>query len=311
MTSNVNQLIRGALTVPPRSWARDLSLALLFLTLAILSRYMLDPFLPDSLPYITFFPALLLTALLCRLPSAIAFAAASALVGAIWMRGEDSVFRAPAIIVYSLAAAVVIALTEGLKDAYKQIEARDVQLELVNGELVHRMRNLFQIANAVVQQSIKTNGNQPDLERSVAGRLQALSGAQSLIAFGAAEVPLRSLIDITLLPLAPENGRLSIKGPRAALPARAVTMLGLVLYELGSNAVKYGAWSEQSGTVCLRWRLEALKLILDWEEHDGPLVAVPAKLGAGNKLIRNAIPDAAVDYRLEKDGARCRIELPV
>ncbi len=294
MTSNVHQLIRSALTMPPRSWLRDLSLALLFLIVAFLSRLSLDVFLPDRLSYVTFFPALLLTALLCRLPSTVAFAAASALLGAIWMHGEGLVFRASAIVLYCLGAAIVIVLTGGLKDAYKQIEARDVQLQLVNGELLHRMRNLFQIANAIVQQSIKTNGGQPDLERSVSGRLQALSGAQSLITFGSAEVPLRSLIDITLLPLSPDKSRLSIKGHKAAVPGRAVTMLGLVLHELGTNAIKYGAWSNQSGTVCLHWRLEALKLVLDWEEHDGPTVAAPTSLGAGNKLIRNAIQDAAV-----------------
>ncbi len=295
----------------PRSWTRDLTLALLFLAVAFLSRLSLDLFLPDRLSYVTFFPALLLTALLCNLPSTIAFTAASALLGAIWMHGEDFVFRALAIALYSLGAAIAIVLMEGLKDAYKQIEARDAQLQLVNGELLHRMRNLFQIANAIVQQSIKSNGGQPDLERSVSGRLQALSGAQSLITYGSVEVPIRSLIDITLLPLSPDKGRLAIKGPKAAVPARAVTMLGLVLYELGSNALKYGAWSNESGTVSFRWRLEARKLIFSWEERNGPPVPLPAKLGAGNKLIKNAIQNAVVDYRLERDGAQCLIELPL
>jgi len=88
-------------------------------------------------------------------------------------------------------------------------------------------------------------------------------------------------------------------------------MLSLVLYELGTKALKYGAWSARKGVVCIGWLAPEGTVTVEWKEHDGPPIKTPHKLGAGAKLIRTAIPDAVVDYRLERDGARCRIELPL
>jgi two-component sensor histidine kinase len=87
------------------------------------------------------------------------------------------------------------------------------------------------------------------------------------------------------------------------LPTHVITMVSLVLYESGTNALKYGVaigWLPPEGTVTA-----------EWKEHDGPPIKTPHTLGAGAKLIRTAIPDAVVDYRLEQDGARCKIELPL
>ena len=88
-------------------------------------------------------------------------------------------------------------------------------------------------------------------------------------------------------------------------------MLSLVLYELGTNALKYGAWSAPKGVVSIGWLAHDGTVTVEWKEHDGPPIKTPHKLGAGTKLIRTAIPDAVVDYRLERDGARCKIELPL
>ena len=72
--------------------------------------------------------------------------------------------RIEAIVVYSLAASLIVALTDGLKDAYRQIQARDEQLMVLNAELAHRIRNLLQIANALVGQSIDSAANPNDLK---------------------------------------------------------------------------------------------------------------------------------------------------
>ncbi len=142
------------------------------------------------------------------------------------------------------------------------------------------------------------------------GRLSALSAAQTVAVIGAGDAPLGSLVEVTLAPLRPSPDRFLTGGPRATLPAPAMTMLALVLHELGANAVKYGAWSGAKGIVEVRWQKAAGTLAIDWIERDGPPVEMPKRLGAGSKLIRNAIPEAAVDYRLERDGVRCRIEFP-
>jgi two-component sensor histidine kinase len=95
------------------------------------------------------------------------------------------------------------------------------------------------------------------------------------------------------------------------LPTHVITMVSLVLYESGTNALKYGAWSAPKGVVSIGWLASEGTVTAEWKEHDGPPIKTPHTLGAGAKLIRTAIPDAVVDYRLEQDGARCKIELPL
>jgi two-component sensor histidine kinase len=145
----------------------------------------------------------------------------------------------------------------------------------------------------------------------VTGRLNALSNAQSFLTLSPGNVSLSNVVDVTLDPLAPARDRLIVNGPRVLLPAKVITMLSLVLYELGTNALKYGAWSASKGVVSIGWLARDGTVTVEWKEHDGPPITTPHKLGAGAKLIRTAIPDAVVDYRLERDGSRCKIELPL
>ena len=260
-------------------------------------------------PYITFFPLLVLTALLCSLSASIAYIVASAIAGSFWIATQPA--RIEAIVVYSLAASLIVALTDGLKDAYRQIQARDEQLMVLNAELAHRIRNLLQIANTLVAQSIDSGANPNDLKATSTGRLNALSNAQSFLTLSPGNVSLSKVVDVTLSPLAPTRDRLIATGARIFLPTQVITMLSLVLYELGTNALKYGAWSAPQGVVSIGWLARDRTVTVEWKEHDGPPIKTPHKLGAGTKLIRTAIPDAVVDYRLERDGACCRIDLPL
>jgi two-component sensor histidine kinase len=182
---------------------------------------------------------------------------------------------------------------------------------VLNAELAHRIRNLLQIANTLAGQSIDSCANPKELKATLTGRLNALSNAQSFLTLSPGNVSLSNVVDVTLDPLAPARDRLIVNGPRVLLPAKVVTMLSLVLYELGTNALKYGAWSAAKGVVSIGWLARDGTVTVEWEEHDGPPITIPHKLGAGAKLIRTAIPDAVVDYRLERDGACCKIELPL
>jgi two-component sensor histidine kinase len=108
----------------------------------------------------------------------------------------------------------------------------------------------------------------------------------------------RRLIHL-LAPLAPARDRLIAAGAGVFLPTQVITMVSLVLYELGTNALKYGAWSAPKGVVRIGWLARDGAVTVEWREHDGPSIKTPHTLGAGAKLIRTAIPDAVVDYRLE------------
>ena len=308
-TDKLRAFAKFALTSPPRSLIGDFGLAALFFLSAVLAEVMIGLSFANAPPYTTFFPLLVLTTLLCSLSASIAYVVASAIAGSFWIATQPA--RIEAIVVYSLAASVIVALTDGLKDAYRQIQARDEQLMVLNAELAHRIRNLLQIANALVGQSIDSGANPKDLKATLTGRLNALSNAQSFLTLSSGNVSLSKVVDVALAPLAPARDRLIATGARVFLPTQVITMLSLVLYELGTNALKYGAWSAPQGVVSIGWLAHDGTVTVEWKEYDGPPIKTPHTLGAGTKLIRTAIPDAVVDYRLERDGACCRIELQI
>src|SRR5690606_8946387 len=79
--------------------------------------------------------------------------------------------------------------------------------------------------------------------------------------------------------------------------------LTLVLHELGTNAVKYGALSGEGGHVDIAWTMGAGGDYADlsWRESGGPRVAAPARQGFGSHLIARSLPpvdgiEATIDY---------------
>lgn len=303
---------RIALASPPRSLASDFGLASLIFIFGALAQLGLDFMSAGRFPYIAFFPALALTATLCTPRAAAAFIAASAFIGAFWSdahgyQGAD--LRIAGAVVYALSASLIAVTADALKTALREIQARNAQMSAVNSELNHRIPNLLQIASVLIAQSIDSSVT--SLKTAVSGRLSAIGNAQALLASTPRNIPLAQLIDVTVAPLAPARDRLIANGPPVILPAQPVTMLSLVLHELGTNALKYGAWSGSRGIVSIGWVTSGGKIAIDWRESDGPSVETPRRLGAGAKLIRAAIPDAAVDYRIEKEGVRCIIEMPL
>jgi two-component sensor histidine kinase len=66
-------------------------------------------------------------------------------------------------------------------------------------------------------------------------------------------------------------------------------MVAMVLHELATNAVKYGALSNGGGCVNVAWKLiqpDRAKLI--WRESGGPKVSPPTQKGFGSHLIERA-----------------------
>jgi two-component sensor histidine kinase len=115
-----------------------------------------------------------------------------------------------------------------------------------------------------------------------------------------------------------KEGSAHIEGPDVELAAEATQPVAMVLHELATNAAKYGALSNGRGRVQVRWRRLSKgrgggKLVLEWREIGGPLVAAPRANGYGTSVIRDLIPyelGGAVAYVLASEGARCRVAIP-
>ena len=78
--------------------------------------------------------------------------------------------------------------------------------------------------------------------------------------------------------------RTVIRGPDLVIGEHALTSLALVLHELTTNAVKYGALSIGQGLVHVTWQIEAGNLLLRWEERKGPgIEKTPTSEGFGDR----------------------------
>ena len=102
------------------------------------------------------------------------------------------------------------------------------------------------------------------------------------------------------------------------IPPRMALAIAMALQELVTNAVKYGALSNESGEIRVRWHLDGLssppRLELIWEESGGPHVAPPARRGFGTRLIeRSLAEDLGGNVRIEfaSTGVICSVDAPL
>ena len=125
-------------------------------------------------------------------------------------------------------------------------EAR--QRELVNmalvEEMAHRSKNLLALVQTIVRQVARQPGTREDLADAILDRLQSLARAQNLLsASGRADVPLAELAASQLTHLGADGKRIALAGPAVQIRSEATQSLGMCLYELSTNAAKYGALS--------------------------------------------------------------------
>lgn len=217
---------------------------------------------------------------------------------------------------FLVAGGIGIASIYNLSRIKDRQERRSEQLALVNRELRHRMKNLFAVALSICLQTIRSAQDREHMLKSITGRLCAVAAALDLLGTSPSkDFDLHSLIGGVVGPVAPEASRLQADGQQMLLAADLEVTFALILHELATNALKYGAWCSDHGTVTLFWRVEEGRhgrwLNFNWREEGGPLVASPVHEGLGSALIKSSLSSALVIHDLKPDGLDCRIKLPL
>jgi two-component sensor histidine kinase len=112
--------------------------------------------------------------------------------------------------------------------------------------------------------------------------------------------------------------QVTVSGEDFNLPPDHALGLGLILHELASNAIKYGALSVPAGRVLIAWRqasdLDRRRIELDWIESGGPKVVAPGDLGFGGRLIERSLDkvlESSVKLDFAEGGVEARISFPL
>jgi two-component system CheB/CheR fusion protein len=205
-------------------------------------------------------------------------------------------------------------------DVTDRKRAEQAQAFLVR-ELDHRVKNVLATVEAVAGQTLRSSLSLDEFGQALSGRIRALARIHELLSRRdlMAGLDLRELAEAVLAPLAGvHGGRVVCDGDGANLVPGAARVLGMALYELATNAAKYGALSVPDGRVSVSWSETVLpsgekRLRIQWGETGGPSVVEPSRRGVGIKMIQEALPyelGAEVQLEFAPGGVRCGIEVP-
>ena len=209
----------------------------------------------------------------------------------------------------------IVGASKIARDITERRRAQEQQ-QLLIAEIKHRIKNTLATVQSIVVQTLRSTSAEE--REAFVGRLRALAGAHDLVTLESWNRA--SVHDVVCRALEAfqddHRERFQISGPRDAwLNASKSLLLAMALYELGTNAVKYGALSNGSGSVRVEWELlqgvELNRVKLCWRERGGPPVKAPEHKGFGSLLLERALEGglgvARLDYAPE--GLICTLEV--
>ncbi|WP_423140800.1 HWE histidine kinase domain-containing protein [Parablastomonas sp. CN1-191] len=200
--------------------------------------------------------------------------------------------------------------------ASRERERASARQDMLIAELNHRVRNILNLIRGLVAQSRDSADTIDGYAEIIGDRIYALARAHDLMTQTSWEPSsLHALVRAEAAAYVGDNiDTVAIAGPDAMIEPTAFTPLALVIHELMTNSVKYGALSVPEGTVDLT--VEAApsrQLTVTWRERGGPEVQPPQRRGLGSIIIERNIPhdlggEAAIEFR--KDGVVARFVIP-
>ncbi|WP_299655791.1 HWE histidine kinase domain-containing protein [Methylobacterium sp.] len=185
--------------------------------------------------------------------------------------------------------------------------------ELLAGEMSHRVKNLLSIATALTAITSRSTTTTADMARELTQRLTALGRAHDLVrplpgGQGKAAL-LGDLLSILLAPyddMGAFSGRIRVSVPRMGVGEAAATTLALVVHELATNSLKYGALSVATGTLDVSCPVQDDVVVITWTERGGPPVTAPTGPGGyGSRLLKRAVTqqlDGSVERTWDEAG---------
>ena len=203
------------------------------------------------------------------------------------------------------------------------------QTELLSRELSHRIKNIFAVVAGLIGLSVHRDPDHKEFAKRLGGRISALGRAHNFARPHSDQSRpyskfsgLHGMLDELLSPYGEQDGsRIHIGGEDVPIDERSATPIALVIHELATNAVKYGALATSSGRVDIDIATQGEIITISWKESGGPKVTAPPNESGfgtqlseisiedqlGGKIVRDWRPDG-LELVLQIDASRLRAD---
>lgn len=244
-----------------------------------------------TVPFVTYFLAIIFMALVCGFWPGMAAVVLSVLGG--WflflppafsfvLRAED----VWAVAVFALVASITVALTSGLVAA---LLIEDDRQKFLIQELRHRSQNLFAVIQTIVSRSFVEGQTLAQAKHTLDGRLAALARTHAMLADRAwVGAPLQDIVQEELTGFVQQ---VTVTGCDLVINTTAAQNFALIVHELATNAAKHGALSAAEGLIKISGSIETVdgheQFRFVWRESGGPPAAAPARRGFGSAILFN------------------------
>jgi two-component sensor histidine kinase len=261
--------------------------------------------------FATYFPAILAAGLLAGIPAAVGVTIASAVIVRLffvpsYLHSDSQSFGEYVdFVMYLISAALTISFAHYCRVVLKRLHKRNLTNEILKSELQHRSKNVCAVLDVIVRKSL---ADDPERAKKIFGRVKATMYANELLT--ASQPQLLTLKQLLFQAFAPHGeDRLEAFGPEISLEPEIARHLILLIHELVTNAVKYGALSRLSGRVFVDWQEDGTTVNLNWKERGGPKIECPKKNGFGSQLMACCIKTLSGTMRqyFAPDGFVCSV----
>lgn len=307
-------------------------IALAIFAAAFALRFAVDRFLPPGFPYLTFFPAVIITGftLGVRLGALVSVLSGLAAwyfflppVRTFSMSASNMIAMGFYVVIVCVDLALIYLVTRAYRaESLAKIETEQLaeRQDVLTRELDHRLKNIFATISAIVGLSQKHASTPQELAERLREKLDAMGRSNLLLRglAGSDQATLAAVLEQALLPFGvTETERVKISGPALSVSGQSVLALSLIFHELGTNAVKYGALSTPSGEIGITWLIGTGEggpsITIEWKERGGPSPIVSDHRGFGSTLIRRVIAGlgGTTHTHFPAQGAHIQILLPL
>jgi len=281
---------------------------------ATLARTAVNPLLPLGVPYFTFWIAVDCATVIAGWRAGVATVVLGTIIGwYLWLPhaqfwSENLVVS----VVFLVLASLQVLLAELMRTAVFRLEQATRDGEFLVHELAHRLQNQLAVFSSIASSTIRHTDDTQVAFRKLQDRLIALGAALKLATGNNRQaILLGELIALVVKPLVPAEERLQMTGNAIEISADRGQSVALVFHELATNALKYGAWCEESGVVRINWSWTPDALTIIWSEDSACASSPPGKKGFGTRLIEHAIEDAQVDLLVSEHVRVVTIRVPM